>query len=445
MHIKKLTAGLLAVLMLLSISGCGKKEVMPAPLLDTYILELGEAKTVQINPPVEGAVGTLGEVPAGLEAVYTAPDLALKGVTPGDYTLDITFTAKGYEDSQTFFPVTVKELPPPQLEVALTSELLGVNSIVPSDKQIAFTMESGLSAEMIIYSKEQDIIVEAHSSDPALEVAVEGHKIALTPVQAGNVTLTITTTRPGFSDAVAECSVEVRPPYVRLALPADFNQPVKVAEGQTAHIPLEYDGTLSLSVTPDNATAVAENGGVTVKGVKAGSCVLTVNATMEGFQESSLEVALDVTAPTAAPAPKNVPADVSSSEFAELEKEILKYINIERAAVDAAPLTMDSTIRKAAALRAKELSQDQSHTRPDGRRGLTAFNDYGITKYNLLGENLSGSSDVEDGKDIVQRWMDSPSHREALLDPRFTVTGVGAYYDGEMYLYCQLFAGTVVE
>lgn len=222
----RIPALLLALVLMLSMTACSK-EPNPIPL-DTaalgvetpYTVVVGQSIIKNLPLPLEGATALMGEVSPGIEVTYTAPDLTIKGLTVGDNTFVITFSAEDYDDAALSLSVTVTEPPPPQLEVALSSELLGVNSGVPLKNPVSFNMVSGIGAQMMVYpAVPGNMTITVESSNPNLNVTAEGNTITLNPTEAGTTTLTIRASQQGFTDAVAECAVEVKPPYV----PPDFS------------------------------------------------------------------------------------------------------------------------------------------------------------------------------------------------------------------------------
>lgn len=115
-----------------------------------------------------------------------------------------------------------------------------------------------------------------------------------------------------------------------------------------------------------------------------------------------------------------------------IEGQILKLVNDHRASVGAPALTMDSNLVSVAAVRASELPSAWSHTRPDGRKFSTAFQEKGI-KYSYIGENLAMS--FTDAQSAVDAWLNSPGHKASIEDAEFTRTGIAIYTDenGTMY------------
>lgn len=110
----------------------------------------------------------------------------------------------------------------------------------------------------------------------------------------------------------------------------------------------------------------------------------------------------------------------------EYRKEVLRLVNEERAKAGVGPLDMDDTmLTNAAQVRAKEITESFSHTRPDGRKCGTAYFDQGGTK-TYIGENIAAGYTTP--QKVVQGWMESTGHRENILRPQFKKIGVGYYY-----------------
>ena len=104
--------------------------------------------------------------------------------------------------------------------------------------------------------------------------------------------------------------------------------------------------------------------------------------------------------------------------------EVLRLVNKERAKVGAAPLKFAKDLIASAYVRAVELPKKFSHTRPNGTKCFTAMPSRG----HILGENLAGGQTSP--KQVVQAWMDSPTHRENILNPKYNEIGVVYYYQG---------------
>lgn len=115
-------------------------------------------------------------------------------------------------------------------------------------------------------------------------------------------------------------------------------------------------------------------------------------------------------------------------------QRILELVNIERQKEGLSPLSYYSKGQAAADIRAKEIINTFSHTRPDGTNCFTALE--GIN-YWSAGENIAlGHRSAEQ---VVDAWMNSPGHRANILNENFTHLIVG--YDHEAKAWVQLFLG----
>ena len=103
--------------------------------------------------------------------------------------------------------------------------------------------------------------------------------------------------------------------------------------------------------------------------------------------------------------------------------EVLRLVNKERAKVGAAPLKFAKDLAASAYVRAVELPTKFSHTRPNGTKCFTAMP---TIRGSILGENLAGGQISP--KQVVQAWMDSPTHRDNIINPKYTEIGVVYYY-----------------
>ncbi len=116
-------------------------------------------------------------------------------------------------------------------------------------------------------------------------------------------------------------------------------------------------------------------------------------------------------------------ADVSDD--LKIYIEMLSLVNAARKEHGLNELWYSARVHEVAALRAYELSSYYSHSREDGRGFYTAFVDKGI-KYSIVGENIAyGRNMFKTVEEVFQAWMDSPSHRENILNPEFECAGFG--------------------
>ena len=103
-----------------------------------------------------------------------------------------------------------------------------------------------------------------------------------------------------------------------------------------------------------------------------------------------------------------------------MEKEIIELMNQERINAGLSPLIVEESYYPYVQLRANECNEVFSHTRPNGKRFFTVYDEnsanVGIWRY---GENI-GQGVVRDPAQILAAFMNSQGHREIILDPAFT-------------------------
>ena len=143
--------------------------------------------------------------------------------------------------------------------------------------------------------------------------------------------------------------------------------------------------------------------------------------------------------PVTQPEKQTAPQVDSSSEFNQAyENEVISLCNAERAKYGLAALTKRDDATSAARIRAKEIVQSFSHTRPDGTSCFSVCKQLGIT-YPSAGENIAYG--YRTPAQVVSRWMNSEGHRKNILSASFTSIGVGCYQQGGTLYWSQMFLG----
>lgn len=124
---------------------------------------------------------------------------------------------------------------------------------------------------------------------------------------------------------------------------------------------------------------------------------------------------------------KNTTTDIS------LQKKVISIVNQNRKKQGLEALTMDEKLMKAAQDRAKELTKSFSHTRPNGTSCFTIFEKYKITP-TASGENIAAGQ--RSAAAVMDSWMNSPGHKENIMNNRFKKIGVGlVIVPNDMYSY----------
>jgi len=112
------------------------------------------------------------------------------------------------------------------------------------------------------------------------------------------------------------------------------------------------------------------------------------------------------------------------SELQEVEKNVVALINEIRIKNGLTPLIQNDELTAAARIRAREITFNPSHTRPDGRAFETILYEQNIV-FKTAAENIAGGQ--KDEVEVVGDWMDSQSHSESILTATYSEVGVGCF------------------
>lgn len=129
---------------------------------------------------------------------------------------------------------------------------------------------------------------------------------------------------------------------------------------------------------------------------------------------------------------------VAESTADRYAREVLELVNKERAKAGLEELKLSSDLNAVALMRAKELTEEFSHTRPNGKDCFTALTEAGIV-YSSVGENIAAGQETP--KKVVESWMNSEGHRANILSENYTQMGLGYYQSskGYQYYWAQIF------
>lgn len=123
---------------------------------------------------------------------------------------------------------------------------------------------------------------------------------------------------------------------------------------------------------------------------------------------------------------------------------VVDLTNDERSDLQALPLVRNPVLDEAARQKAEHMAQNEyfAHYAPDGTTPWSFFRDSGYL-FAHAGENLA--IHFTDSTEVVDAWMNSPAHRQNIVDPKYTEIGVGTArgtYDGYDTVYVVQFFGT---
>lgn len=137
---------------------------------------------------------------------------------------------------------------------------------------------------------------------------------------------------------------------------------------------------------------------------------------------------------------EEIVVDTKNAILSSEEEEVLNLINIERQKEGLSELKASSELQEVAKLKAEDLVNNNyfSHTSPILGTPFEMLKNEGVM-YKYAGENLAGN---ETGVKAVKAWMNSPAHKDNILDSDYEYTGI-AVVDSEVYgkVYVQLFLG----
>ena len=112
-------------------------------------------------------------------------------------------------------------------------------------------------------------------------------------------------------------------------------------------------------------------------------------------------------------------------DIEEFRQEVIRLTNKEREKAGLEPYKTHDTAMEFAQIRAEELAEKFSHTRPNGDQTGT----YGQYTF---GENIAMRQ--KSPKSVVDAWMDSPAHRSAIMSTEDEYFGVGVHEkNGTLY------------
>ena len=137
-------------------------------------------------------------------------------------------------------------------------------------------------------------------------------------------------------------------------------------------------------------------------------------------------------------APEEIPDNETEDTEISLARQVFLLVNAERAKHGLSALTYDSTLERAADVRAAEIKKSFSHTRPDGKSCFTAIDETGYS-YRTAGENIAYGQ--RSASEVMEAWMNSEGHRANILGQNYTNIGVGVFETGGVIYWSQFFAG----
>ena len=127
----------------------------------------------------------------------------------------------------------------------------------------------------------------------------------------------------------------------------------------------------------------------------------------------------------------------SENTYTDLINEVYEITNNYRSLVGVSSLTLDSSLVTAANIRAKELSDSFSHTRPNGSSCFTVLSGLGIS-YGTAGENIAAG--YSSSQSVMEGWRSSSGHYQNIISSKFKKIGIGVNIVNNQYYWVQIFS-----
>lgn len=106
--------------------------------------------------------------------------------------------------------------------------------------------------------------------------------------------------------------------------------------------------------------------------------------------------------------------------------QVLRLVNKARSEAGIAPLASNDLLDKAAKAKLDDMLQKNyfAHASPSGITHETFVDTSGYDRY-LSGENLAEG--YSSASETVKAWLDSPTHKANILNPRYEDTGIAEF------------------
>ena len=124
------------------------------------------------------------------------------------------------------------------------------------------------------------------------------------------------------------------------------------------------------------------------------------------------------------------PPVVKTTLMVSEAKDVLQKVNLERKKAGLSALVWEEKISAMALEYSKRMAKDDffSHFDPDGKSIVDRAEAAELTNWNKIGENLFHSKRVASPVEIaIDGWNESKTHKENMLDPVWTHTGIGVH------------------
>lgn len=141
-------------------------------------------------------------------------------------------------------------------------------------------------------------------------------------------------------------------------------------------------------------------------------------------------------------APDSDRAAAESVSVASIERRVFDLVNAERVQHGLRPVVWVDRVAAVARFHSNNMVTGNffSHIDPQGRRSGKRADQLGVRDWKQISENIAWVSGQDPAASVVRCWMQSPGHRENILDPASKESGIGLSIapDGKYY-FTQVF------
>lgn len=135
--------------------------------------------------------------------------------------------------------------------------------------------------------------------------------------------------------------------------------------------------------------------------------------------------------------------DSTNNSYSTLERKAFDLINQQRAKINLELLTWSDEVANIARVHSKDMATFNffSHSSLDGLLVNDRADIFGVKQWRAIGENIAYNRGYDNPVEFaVERWMQSASHRENLLNSRWKESGIGiAVTDNGTYYFTEVF------
>jgi uncharacterized protein YkwD len=126
---------------------------------------------------------------------------------------------------------------------------------------------------------------------------------------------------------------------------------------------------------------------------------------------------------------------LTPEEAERLADQVLQLVNLERAERDLPPVVVNQVLAKVADDYACEMVNAKffGHRHPISGQGPADRAIAARYAFYAIGENLAAG--LTEPAEVMRQWMESPSHRDIILEPNWKEVGIAVRAGGEHAVY----------